>query len=247
MCKNPYSNLPKSAFWKTGVAQQNPYMIKDIYKKKFDITSKTRIATAGSCFAQHIFRHLKNNGYNVMDVQPPPPGLPSNLHHKFGFPMYSARYGNIYTVRQLLQLAKEVAGEWTPQNYIWEKNGKFYDAIRPAVEPEGLDSPEEVVRHRKYHLSRVKHLFESFDLFIFTLGLTEMWVPKSLELYIQLRQVRWQVSLMPNFMNLRMLNSMKYTMISICSKRLFKKNSVWQSLSMSFDDLSCTFNRHSKW
>lgn len=178
MGKNPYSDLPKSAFWKTGVAQENPYAIEGIYKRKFKIPPKAKIATAGSCFAQHISRHLKKNGYNVLDVEPPPLGLPDELHQKFGFSMYSARYGNIYTVRQLLQLAQEVAGEWTPQNYIWEKNGKFYDALRPAVEPEGLDSPEEVVEHRQYHLSRVKELFESLDLFIFTLGLTEMWVDK---------------------------------------------------------------------
>ena len=178
MGKNPYSDLPKSAFWKTGVAQENPHKIEGIYKKKFDIPATAKIATAGSCFAQHIARHLKKNGYNVLDVEPPPPGLPENLHQKFGFSMYSARYGNIYTVRQLLQLAQEVAGEWTPKNYIWEKNGKFYDALRPAVEPEGLDSSEEVVEHRQYHVSRVKELFESLDLFIFTLGLTEMWVHK---------------------------------------------------------------------
>ena len=178
MGQNPYSDLPKSAFWKTGVAQENPYAIEGIYKKKFKIPPKAKIATAGSCFAQHISRHLKKNGYDVLDVEPPPPGLPDNLHTKFGFSMYSARYGNIYTVRQLLQLAQEVVGEWTPQNYIWEKDGKFYDALRPAVEPEGLDSPDEVAEHRQYHVSRVKELFESLDFFIFTLGLTEMWVHK---------------------------------------------------------------------
>lgn len=178
MGKNPYSDLPKSAFWKTGVAQENPYAIEGLYKKKFKILPKARIATAGSCFAQHISRHLKKNGYNVLDVEPPPPGLPENMHQKFGFSMYSARYGNIYTVRQLLQLAQEAAGEWTPQNYIWEKNGKFYDALRPAIEPEGLNSPQEVVEHRQFHISRVKELFEKLDLFIFTLGLTEMWVHK---------------------------------------------------------------------
>jgi hypothetical protein len=178
MGKNPYSDLPKSAFWKTGVAQENPYEIEGIYKKKFNIPANTKIATAGSCFAQHISRHLKKNGYNVLDVEPPPPGLPESLHQKFGFSMYSARYGNIYTIRQLLQLAQEVAGEWTPQNFIWEKNGKFYDALRPAVEPEGLDSLEEVAELRQYHLSRVKKLFESLDLFIFTFGLTEMLVHK---------------------------------------------------------------------
>lgn len=178
MSINPYSDLPKSAFWKTGVAQENPFAIEGIYKKKFNIASDARIATAGSCFAQHISHHLKSNGYNVLDVEPPTPGLPDNLHQKFGFSMYSARYGNIYTVRQLLQLSQEVAGEWKPQNYIWEKNGKFYDALRPAVEPEGLDSPEEVLKHRQFHTLRVKELFESLDLFIFTLGLTEMWIHK---------------------------------------------------------------------
>lgn len=178
MGKNPYSDLPKSAFWKTGVTQENPYAIEGIYKKKFDIPKDAKIATAGSCFAQHISHHLKKNGYNVLDVEPPPPGLAEHLHQKFGFSMYSARYGNIYTVRQLLQLAQEVAGEWTPQNYIWKKNGKFYDALRPAVEPEGLGSPEEVIKQRNYHISQVKKLLEKLDLFIFTLGLTEMWVHK---------------------------------------------------------------------
>ena len=65
MGKHPYSNLPKNAFWKTGVAQENPYAMEGIYEKKFDITSNTKIATAGSCFAQHITHHLKKNGYNV--------------------------------------------------------------------------------------------------------------------------------------------------------------------------------------
>ena len=112
-----------------------------------------------------IAEALKKNGYNVLDVEPPPPGLPENLHQKFGFSMYSARYGNIYTVRQLLQLAQEVAGEWTPQNYIWEKGGKYFDALRPAVEPEGLDSSEEVLIHRMHHISNIKNLFKRFNLF----------------------------------------------------------------------------------
>jgi hypothetical protein len=113
-----------------------------------------------------------------LDVEPPPPGLPEKLHQKFGFSMYSARYGNIYTVRQLLQLAQEAAGEWTPYDCIWEKDGKFYDALRPAVEPDGLESPEEVIEHRRLHIAQVKELFEGLDFFIFTLGLTEMWVHK---------------------------------------------------------------------
>lgn len=178
MAKNPYADLPRSAFWKTGVAKENPNAIEGIYKKKFKIPTKSKIATAGSCFAQHISRHLKKNGYNILDIEPPPPSLPKNLHQKFGFSMYSARYGNIYTVRQLMQLAQEAAGEWAPQNYIWERDGKYFDAMRPAIEPEGFNSLEEVQHHRQFHISRVKELFKKLDVLIFTLGLTEMWVDK---------------------------------------------------------------------
>ena len=181
MGMNPYLNLPKRAFWKTGVAQENPYAIESIYKKKFDIPLNAKVATAGSCFAQHISQYLKKSGYNVLDVEPPPPELPESLHKKFGFAMYSARYGNIYTVRQLLQLAQEVAGYRTPLNSIWEKNGKFYDALRPAIEPEGFNSEEEVLERRQFHIARVKELFEtSFMAFIIFVVFTFTTAPSVL-------------------------------------------------------------------
>jgi hypothetical protein len=178
MRDHPYQDQPRWAFWKTGVSQEDPYAIEGIYAKKFDIPHDTKIATAGSCFAQHISRHLIKNGYNVLDVEPPPPALPKELHGQFGFGIYSARYGNIYTVRQLNQLAQEAAGCYSPQDYIWDKEGRYYDALRPAIEPEGLDSAEEVVEHRIHHIERVRFMFENLDLLIFTLGLTEMWVNK---------------------------------------------------------------------
>jgi hypothetical protein len=180
MAFNPYQSQPPSAFWKTGVTQENPYLIRGIYKKKFALSSTTKIATAGSCFAQHISRHLKRRGYDVLDVEPPPPGLQDNLHQKYGFSMYSARYGNIYTVRQLLQLSQEAAGQRVPENVIWQKGQKFFDALRPGIEPEGFDSAEEVMFNRKHHISQVKRLFQDLDVLIFTLGLTEMWVDRQM-------------------------------------------------------------------
>ena len=148
-------------------------------QKKFRIAPTDKIATAGSCFAQHISRHLRKNGYNVLDVEPPPPGLRESKHQDYGFSMYSARYGNIYTVRQLLQLAQEVLGQRSPQNFIWQKDNRFFDALRTAVEPNGFDTSNEVIAHRQPHISRVKELFKKLDIFIFTLGLTEMWVHKA--------------------------------------------------------------------
>ena len=175
---NPYSELPSSAFWKTGVTQENPYAVKYIYKKKFQIKPNTLIANAGSCFGQHIGKYLRESGYKVIDEELAPPGLPDELHQKYGFSLYSARYGNIYTVKQLLQLAQEVEGERKPENYIWQKDGKYFDALRPAVEPEGHDTEQEVIEHRDFHIKKVKNVFTKMNLFIFTLGLTEMWVHK---------------------------------------------------------------------
>lgn len=176
---NPYLGLPGSAFWRSGVAEASPFDLRDIYKKKFDLTPKTRVATAGSCFAQHISHHLRERGYRVLDTEPAPSWLPKDQHVKYGYSTYSARYGNIYTVPQLLQLAREAAGTFTPASIVWEKEGRFYDALRPGVEPNGLESEAEVRRHRDDHLIKVVELFKSADLMIFTLGLTEAWRHKA--------------------------------------------------------------------
>ncbi|WP_201281669.1 GSCFA domain-containing protein [Methylosinus sp. Ce-a6] len=173
---SPYSGLESRSFWKTGVVEKHPLELKDLYIKKFDIGRNDWIATAGSCFAQHIANRLRLRGFQVIDAEPPPPGLDSETAKQFGFELYSARYGNVYTVRQLLQLIQECSGLRAPLIGVWEKNGRFYDALRPSVEPKGLSSPEAVAAHRSQHLSRVRSMLERTDLLVFTLGLTEAWI-----------------------------------------------------------------------
>ena len=185
MILNPYQNLPESSFWKNGVAKENPNNIKGIYRKKFDIDQSEKIAIAGSCFAQHIGYHLRKNGYSVLDTELPPPGLPNHLRKDYGYMTYSARYGNIYTAAQLLQITKECCGNIQHDQISWERGGKYFDAFRPSVEPEGLDSDEEVIEHRSYHIKRVKKVIEDMDVFIFTLGLTEHGLILQKKLYIQ--------------------------------------------------------------
>ncbi|PYE91445.1 GSCFA family protein [Rhizobium sp. PP-F2F-G38] len=175
---SPYQDLPKQAFWQTGVVQTSPFEMVDVYEKKWEIEPSWKIATAGSCFAQHISRQLKAKKLNVLDVEPAPHGLPEALWKGFGYDLYSARYGNIYTVHQLLQLTKELSGAFEPDTYIWMKNGRFFDAFRPSIEPNGFESVRELVTMREYHLNQVRKMFQSVDLFIFTLGLTETWVQK---------------------------------------------------------------------
>ncbi len=190
--ENPYENLDRHAFWSAGVAGSSPLMLRGIYRKKWALSADDKIATAGSCFAQHISRYMRAENYNVLDLEPSPQWIAStgtsSLDHtsldqktaqKFGYRMYSARFGNIYTVHQLLQLLQEAFDIWHPKEAIWEKDGRYFDALRPSVEPRGLDSKAEVEIHRKAHLAKVRAMFLSMDVFVFTLGLTEAWVHKS--------------------------------------------------------------------
>jgi hypothetical protein len=173
---NPYQLLPQKSFWKNLISEGSPLLIKEIYQKKFEIDPNSKIATAGSCFAQHISQNLSANGYSIINQEPAPSWLPKNLHHNFGYSIFSARYGNIYTVSQLLQLTKEVMGHIALKKTIWERDGRYYDAFRPLIEPNGFESELECALHRKYHLANVYQLFTKMDIFIFTLGLTEGWI-----------------------------------------------------------------------
>lgn len=177
---SPYRDLPSRQFWKKGVREaiEPPH---DFYRKKFEIDTSMQIMTAGSCFAQHIASRLRARGYSVIDAEPAPAHLRDRSAKRFGYRTYSARYGNIYTARQLLQLLLEASGRFAPQDIIWERNGRFFDALRPGVEPDGLESPEEVRAHRLDHLSRVNGAVKKADLLIFTFGLTEAWQHRASE------------------------------------------------------------------
>jgi len=115
-----------------------------------------------------------------MDLEPPPSGLAPADCARFGYSIFSARYGNIYSVRQLLQLAQEAFGLRQPENWVWTgPGGKLWDGLRPGVEPQGLDSEDEVRAHREQHIRAVRKMFEAVQVFVFTMGLTEAWVDRA--------------------------------------------------------------------
>lgn len=175
---SPYSNLPAKAFWKLGVTKQDWTLPSDLYTPKFKIGPDDAVMTAGSCFAQHIARHLRLRGINVIDAEPPPRRVSTEAAQRFGYGLFSARYGNIYTVRQLLQLTREATSRQPEPAIAWPKGDRFVDALRPSVEPEGLASEEEVELHRAGHRRAVRRAMVDCDVFVFTLGLTEAWIDR---------------------------------------------------------------------
>jgi hypothetical protein len=88
---HPFETLGPEAFWKSGVAEADPGRMADIYRRKWAIRPDDRVATAGSCFAQHISRAMRSAGFSVMDVEPAPPGLPPDVARQFGYGLCSAR------------------------------------------------------------------------------------------------------------------------------------------------------------
>lgn len=176
---SPYDSLPDSAFWRSAVGERSPLDPGALYSPRFPLRRQNAIVTAGSCFAQHIGRRLRAAGCKVVDAEPAPAGVPEEVQTRFGYGLYSARYGNIYTARQLLQLLDEAQGETRPALPVWQKKGRFYDALRPSVEPEGLPTEALVRQHRAEHLAAVRRAFTAADVFVFTFGLTEAWIHKA--------------------------------------------------------------------
>jgi hypothetical protein len=175
---NPYRDLPDHQFWERAVARLPAAEVDPVVRAGFTIGQQTRVATAGSCFAQNIARTLKRTGYNYYV---PEDGAalsePDRVHRNFG--VFSARYGNIYTARQLNQLFDRAHGTFKPVDDIWEhEHLGFVDAFRPQVEPEGFPSPEAVRAAREEHFAHVRAMFRELEVFVFTLGLTEGWASR---------------------------------------------------------------------
>jgi hypothetical protein len=143
----------------------------------FTIGRRDAIATAGSCFAQHISQTLVKQGFHylVTETFAPHPGI-----HDEQFGVFPARFGNIYTARQLLQLFDRAYGAFRPRtDALCGHNGAFIDPFRPRIQEAGFPAIDHLHADRERHLAAVRRMFEECNVFIFTLGLTEAWVSPS--------------------------------------------------------------------
>ncbi|WP_323036654.1 GSCFA domain-containing protein [Pararhodobacter sp.] len=174
---HPYRSQPAKAYWKETVTPYHPQDVPDWYEKRFSLEG-ARIATAGSCFAQQLGRNLRESGFRYLDVEPAPEGLPVALHRDYGYALYSARYGNVYTTRQLIQLIQRALGQFTPTETHWEKDGGVVDPFRPTIEPEPYGSVAELQVLQRDHLEHVVEMFHEQDVFVFTMGMTEAWLSR---------------------------------------------------------------------
>jgi hypothetical protein len=172
---HPYRSLADHCFWRRAIAGVRASDVDPVVRAKFKIKRQDRIATAGSCFAQHIARHLSQNGFDYFVTETAHP-LVAHLVDDYNYGLFTARYGNIYTSRQLLQTINRAYGLFTPQDDAWPiGDGRVVDPYRPQIQPDGFSSLAELAQDRRQHFAAIRRAVEELDVFVFTLGLTEMW------------------------------------------------------------------------
>lgn len=164
---NPYKGLDDSRYWKTCVATKEIDSLPIEIGKTFPIGPDDRIVTAGSCFAQNVGKYL---------VKHYPDRLLTHDEVTDGMPLFSAAYGNIYTSRQMLELLREVFEGEGETLVAKREDGKFVDVLRPHMFEDGFDTEDAVRAAREEHKAAIKSVFEDATVFVFTLGLTEVWL-----------------------------------------------------------------------
>jgi len=173
----PYKSFPERNWWRRAVAdvprgELDPHSGED---PPFTISPQTQIATAGSCFASNIAIALRERGFSYLVTEPGPAELDAEARTRSSYGVYSARYGNVYTPRQLVQLVERAEGSFVPDEPFWEHGRGWRDPFRPQVQPNGFASEAAAAADRALHLAAVRELFRSCEVFVFTLGLTETW------------------------------------------------------------------------
>lgn len=175
--RHPYVGLPNRQFWKNDPGIANHADFDPVSDAPFRISTEDKIVTAGSCFAQHLARNLSESGYNHFITEPAHPIFSPKIAGEFNYGLFSARYGNVYTARQFLQLLHRAFGLFEPVTESWPsgEGASVVDPFRPQIQPGGFVSVEELRFDRDQHFAAIRRAVCEMDVLVFTLGLTESW------------------------------------------------------------------------
>lgn len=176
--RHPYVGLPDAQFWKKEPGIKSPALFDPVSPAPFSISPTDAVVTAGSCFAQHVARYMTKSGFNHFIAEPAHQIFDEDIAARYNYGLFSARYGNIYTARQLKQLLLRAYGGFDPMVKSWPKGteGRVVDPFRPQIQPNGFLSEAELAADRAQHYAAIRKAVEKMSVFVFTLGLTECWV-----------------------------------------------------------------------
>ena len=155
---HPYRDAPPHRRWRAAMTGPPAEEIDPVVASPWRIAATDAVATAGSCFAQHVARRLRDAGLRHLETETAHPMLSTETAERFGYGLFSARYGSIYTARQLLQLFRRAYGHFVPLDDAWPgEEGRLYDPFRPTIQPGGFPTRREETR-RGCEQRRAKHL-----------------------------------------------------------------------------------------
>jgi hypothetical protein len=169
---HPYRELPDRAFWGRSVARDfDPAAL--VTASGPLLRRGDRVASMGSCFASNIVPHIEAAGYAYVRTETPHPQV-AHLPENLGYRNFSAAYGNVYTVRQMLQLVRRCMGLFAPAEDRWHEPEGVVDPFRPGLAyPAVSDVEFDVITGA--HLDATRRALAQADVMVLTLGLTEAW------------------------------------------------------------------------
>ena len=143
------------------------------------ISRRDRVVTAGSCFARHIGPRLRMNGFTYLVTEQTHPWFSGKEADGYNYGVYSARYGDIYTSRQLLQLIQRAYLIFQPDEDMWNNSeGLFVDPFRPRINPTAFSTKEEYLADRMHHFRCVREALETLNYLVFTIAHTGAWTSR---------------------------------------------------------------------
>jgi hypothetical protein len=171
--RHPYQRIPPYSRWKQGVTDgvDSRELVAGLRFR--GLRQSDRVFSAGSCFASNMVPYLEGAAITSVRTEGRPTAL-SALKDGLGYDSFSARFGNIYTSRQFLQLLRRCTGEWAPAEDRWRTPAGLVDPFRPGLKYLG-GSDAEFDALTLSHLTATRAAIEAATIVVFTLGLTEAW------------------------------------------------------------------------
>lgn len=178
--QHPYQGKPDYQLWKLGGGFDRSDEFDPVINPSLTINRVDKVVTAGSCFAQHVAHHLTQANFNVLITERAPAHISDEAASRAHYGLFPARYGNVYTARQLRQLLERAYGLFVPRESAWPLGeDRWVDPFRPQIQPGGYVCVAELEEDRRIHLDAVRRAIEGMSVFVFTLGLTEAWVDRA--------------------------------------------------------------------
>ncbi|MGH9237575.1 MAG: GSCFA domain-containing protein [Vicinamibacterales bacterium] len=145
----------------------------------FQVLPSTVVASFGSNVARRLAPFLRQQGFTYVVAESAHPLLPRSVARGAGYGVYSARYGDFYTSRQLLQLLRRADGRFEPVDDVWQGGDGYLDTFRPTIQPGGFATLRELVLERRQHLAAALRVFEQVDVLVVTLRDAGFWTSRA--------------------------------------------------------------------